>query len=219
MVSEDTFTSVVDPTKTLTTPRSHRRKERMRFARPIVVMLILVISSPALVTATLPDDTPANPLSSPYTAQTYAPLTFPSPPYVEPSEPRTEAQTERASRAPAQTERKQVSKVEIVISFALAQVGKRYVFGSKGPNTYDCSGLVLRAYAQIGITMYHYTGKMLTYGKRVSRADLQRGDLLFPASGHVGLYLGDGKFLHASSGRGRVVVDSRFDFYTARRVI
>jgi cell wall-associated NlpC family hydrolase len=217
MVTDETRESIFDPTKTLHTPRSHRAK-RINYTRPIVLLLILVIGSPVLVTSVLPDDTPASPLSAPVTAETYAPLTFPNPPYVEPSEPRTEGPT-RVSRDAAQSERKQVSKVEIVISFALAQVGKRYVFGTQGPSTYDCSGLVLRAYAQIGITMYHYTGKMMTYGRRVSRADLQRGDLLFPSSGHVGIYLGDGKFIHSSSGRGRVVVDSRFDFYTARRVI
>lgn len=215
MVNEKTVTSLLDPTKPLRTIRSHRVRTQLGVFHPAVCLMVLVVFAPFLVTLMLPQDSPATSLSKPYTAQTYAPHTFPTPPYVEPSEARTD---ERASRT-VQAERKQPSKVEIVISFALAQVGKRYVFGTKGPNTYDCSGLVLRAYAQIGITMYHFTGTMMTYGKRVSRAELQRGDIVFPSSGHVGLYLGDGKFLHASSGRGRVVVDSSFSFYTARRVI
>lgn len=218
MVSEDTFESLLDPTKTLTTPRSHRRKSDHSYTRPVVLLLILVITSPLLVTSVLPQDAPTKPLSVPYTAQTYAPLTFPTPPYVEPSEARSAGDNERASRT-VQTERKQVSKVEIVISFAVAQVGKPYVWGASGPSTYDCSGLVLRAFAQIGMSLYHYTGEMMKYGQRVTRDGLQRGDIVFPSSGHVGIYLGDGRFLHASSGRGKVVIDSRFDFYTARRLL
>ena len=219
MVTDETRESIFDPTKTLTTPRTHRAPSRS-YLRPIVLLFLIALASPFLVTSVLPDeDAPARPLSQPYTAQTYAPQDFPAPPYVEPSEPRkADVSTERASRNAATTER-QVSKVEIVISFAMAQVGKRYVFGSAGPNTFDCSGLIKAAFAKIGMTLYHYTGEMMTYGKSVSRAGLQRGDIVFPSSGHVGLYLGNGKFLHASSGRGRVVVDSSFSFYTARRLV
>jgi cell wall-associated NlpC family hydrolase len=220
MVSDDTFTGILDSTKRLTTPRSHRAKTNYSFVRPIILLLLLALASPFLVTSVLPQDAPVNPLSEPYTAQTYAPLDFPAPPYVEPSEPRTaDVSKERASRAPAQTERKTVSKVEIVISFALAQTGKRYVFGAAGPSTFDCSGLVKAAFATIGMDLYHYTGKMMTYGKSVARSALQRGDIVFPSSGHVGIYLGNGKLIHASSGRERVVVDSSFSFYTARRLL
>ena len=214
MISEDTTDSIFGGE--LHVIGTHRRPTNTRsYMRPVALLLILVISSPFLVTSVLPQDAPAKPVSEPYTVQTYAPLTFPTPPYVAPPEPRTEVTQERAQR----TERKQVSKVEIVISFALAQVGKRYVFGSKGPNTYDCSGLVVAAFAQIGMSLDHYTGKLITYGQRVSRSDLQRGDIVFPSGGHVGIYLGDGRFLHASSGRGKVVIDSKFDYYTARRLL
>lgn len=219
MVTDETRESIFDATKTLTTPRSHRAPSRS-FLRPIVLMIILVIASPFLVSHALPKDAPARPVSEPYTAQTYAPQDFPAPPYVEPSEPRTaDVSKERASRAPAQTERKQPSKVEIVISFALAQVGKRYSFGSAGPNSFDCSGLIKAAFAKIGMELYHYTGEIMKHGQRVARSALQRGDIVFPSSGHVGLYLGNGKFLHASSGRGKVVVDNTFGFYTARRLV
>lgn len=213
MISEHTTDSIFGGE--LHVIRKHRRPTNTpSFVRPIALLLILVISSPFLVTSVLPQDAPVKPLSEPYTAWTHAPLTFPTPPYVAPPEARTEG-TERAAR----TERKQVSKVEIVVSFALAQVGKRYAFGSKGPNTYDCSGLVVAAFAVIGMSLYHYTGKLMTYGQRVARSDLQRGDIVFPSGGHVGIYLGDGKFLHSSSGRGKVVVDGKFDFYTARRLL
>lgn len=222
MVDDQTVTSITDPTKTLHVVRSHRvPKPERNYIRPIALLILLVIASPFLVTSVLPEDTPAKPLSEPYTAQTYAPLTFPSPPYVEPPVAPTEAPT-RASRSAATTERtvpKPPSKVEIVISFAMAQQGKRYVFGTKGPSTYDCSGLVLAAYSQIGIILYHYTGVMITKGKSVARSDLQRGDLIFPSTQHVQIYLGNGKVIHASSGQGRVTVANLGSYVAARRLI
>lgn len=216
MVTDETRESIFDPTKTLTIPRSHRAPSPS-YIRPVVLLVLLALASPFLVTSVLPKDAPTKPLSQPQSPQTYAPHTFPTPPHVEPSEARTEEP--RASRDSVKAERKQVSKVEIVISFALAQVGKRYVFGAAGPNTFDCSGLIKAAFATIGLTLYHFTGEMMKYGQRVARNALQRGDIVFPSSGHVGLYLGNGQFLHASSGRGRVVVDSSFGFYMARRLV
>jgi len=217
MVSEDTYASLLDPTKTLSTPRSHRRKPEHNYTKPIALLLLLMIASPFLITSVLRHQgTPRKPASKPYTAETYAPHTFPAPPYVEPSEPRTaDVNLDRASRAV----RRQESKVEIVISFALAQQGKRYVRGMAGPDSYDCSGLVMVAFRQIGMNLYHYTGEMIKYGQRVSRAELQRGDIVFPSSGHVGIYLGDGRFLHASSDKGTVAVSAVRSFYTARRLL
>jgi cell wall-associated NlpC family hydrolase len=101
----------------------------------------------------------------------------------------------------------------------MAQQGKRYVFGASGPATYDCSGLVLAAYAQIGITLYHYTGVMITKGRAVVSSDLQRGDLIFPSYNHVQIYLGNGKVLHASSGQGKVVVANLGTYIAARRLV
>lgn len=218
MVDESTTQSLFDPAKTLHVVRSHRAPTP-NCIRPIALLVLIVIASPFLVTWALPQDATRSPLSEPYSAETYAPLTFPAPPYVEPSEPRTaDVNTERSSRAAATTERKQPSKVEIVISFALSQRGKRYVFGTKGPNTYDCSGLVVAAFTRIGITLYHYTGEMLKEGKAVARSDLQRGDLVFPAYNHVGIYLGGNEFVHASSGRGTVTVAKVSAIYAIRRI-
>lgn len=218
MVNDETVTSLLDPTKPLHVIRPHKMVEPSNL--PIIVRsMVLALVAAILLTIALPLETraPAKPASQPYTAQTYAPLTFPSPPYVEPSEPRTEAT--RASRSAVTTERTLPNKVEIVISFALAQQGKRYVFGAAGPNTFDCSGLVLRAFAQIGMDLYHYTGEMMKYGKSVSRAGLQRGDIVFPTSGHVGIYLGNNQFVNASSGKGKVIVNNLYSFYTARRLV
>lgn len=110
------------------------------------------------------------------------------------------------------------STIEVVIEFALAQRGDRYVWATSGPNTYDCSGLVLRAFKQIGISLPHFTGTMMNRGFKVDRANLKRGDIVFPTSGHVGIYLGNNQFVHASSGQGKVVTGKLYSFYTARRI-
>jgi len=89
---------------------------------------------------------------------------------------------------------------------ALTQRGKPYVWGAAGPDSYDCSGLVVWAFAQEGISLPHYTGSLWNSGMHVSRADLEPGDLLFFFSdlGHVGFYIGNGLMVDAPSA-GQVV--------------
>ena len=78
------------------------------------------------------------------------------------------------------------------LQFALSKQGDPYVWGAAGPSAFDCSGLVLWAYAQVGISLPHFTGDQWNMGVHVSRADLQPGDLVFFYAdiGHVGLYVG-----------------------------
>ena len=82
---------------------------------------------------------------------------------------------------------------------ALSKRGDPYVWGAAGPNAFDCSGLVLWAYAQVGITLPHFTGDQWNSGVHVSRSDLEPGDLVFfyPDISHVGIYLGDGLMVDA----------------------
>jgi cell wall-associated NlpC family hydrolase len=82
---------------------------------------------------------------------------------------------------------------------ALTRRGDPYVWGAAGPGAFDCSGLVLWAYAQIGISLPHYTGEQWNMGVHVARDDLQPGDLVFfyPDISHVGLYLGNGLMVDA----------------------
>jgi cell wall-associated NlpC family hydrolase len=89
---------------------------------------------------------------------------------------------------------------------ALTQRGKPYVWGAAGPDSYDCSGLVLWAFAQEGISLPHYTGDQWNSGMHVSRADLEPGDLVFFFAdiSHVGLYIGNGLMVDAPS-TGQVV--------------
>ena len=89
---------------------------------------------------------------------------------------------------------------------ALTQRGKPYVWAAAGPDAYDCSGLVVWAFAQEGISLPHYTGSLWDSGMHVSRADLEPGDLVFFFAdiSHVGIYIGNGLMVDAPSA-GQVV--------------
>ncbi|WP_344614373.1 C40 family peptidase [Dactylosporangium salmoneum] len=106
-----------------------------------------------------------------------------------------------------------------VVGFALTQVGKDYSFGSSGPDAYDCSGLVSAAYHLMGISLPHSTGGLAHLGRPVGRDELRPGDLIFPTSGHVGIYIGNGRMVHASTERGGVKISGIYAFSFARRII
>ncbi len=82
---------------------------------------------------------------------------------------------------------------------ALTRAGDPYVWGAAGPGEFDCSGLVVWAYAQEGIALPHYTGSLWNSGMHVARSDLEPGDLVFFFSdiSHVGIYIGDGMMIDA----------------------
>ena len=91
------------------------------------------------------------------------------------------------------------------IRFALAEVGKPYVWGATGPNTYDCSGLMLRAFQAAGIDLPRVSWQQFQAGGHVPVKQAQPGDLLFYATDpndpatihHVMLYMGDGQMVEA----------------------
>jgi cell wall-associated NlpC family hydrolase len=96
------------------------------------------------------------------------------------------------------------SGAEAAIDFAMAQMGKPYEWGADGPSTYDCSGLVMRAWQQGGVSLPHYSVEQYARSQPVALSDLRRGDLVFFASGsdyqsiyHVGLYIGSGQMIEA----------------------
>lgn len=98
------------------------------------------------------------------------------------------------------------ARIAAVITFALAQLGKPYVYGTAGPFTYDCSGLVQAAYASIGVNLPRTTYQQVTAGHPIPGiTHLQPGDLLFipgtdgtpQAPGHVGIYLGHNLLIQA----------------------
>ncbi|MFG2087924.1 MULTISPECIES: NlpC/P60 family protein [unclassified Spirillospora] len=90
-------------------------------------------------------------------------------------------------------------KAAQALRLAMGKIGRPYVWGASGPSTFDCSGLTMWAYKQVGINLPHYTGSQWNAGTHVSRSQLQPGDLVFFYSDlhHMGMYVGDGKMLHA----------------------
>lgn len=105
---------------------------------------------------------------------------------------------------------------------ALSKIGAPYRWGAAGPNAFDCSGLVNWAFRSVGIPLPRTSRAMSRVGTPVAKADLLPGDLVFfywPVS-HVGIYIGDGKIVHASSRRSPVKISDidRMPFNSARRL-
>jgi cell wall-associated NlpC family hydrolase len=119
---------------------------------------------------------------------------------------------------------KQQTRVEVgneVVRYARKFVGVRYRWGGMSPRSgFDCSGFVAFVYRHFRIKLPHYTVAQLAEGRHVARRRIRPGDLLFFGLGHVGLYVGHGRFIHAPHPGGRVRVESlrRWHLTAARRV-
>jgi cell wall-associated NlpC family hydrolase len=98
---------------------------------------------------------------------------------------------------------------------ALSRRGDPYVWAAAGPGEFDCSGLVMWAFAQEGISLPHYTGAQWNSGMHVARNDLEPGDLVFFGSdiSHVGIYVGDGLMVDAPDTGAFVRVEPLFSDY------
>lgn len=118
------------------------------------------------------------------------------------------------------------SKSKRIESYAKRKLGKRYVWGASGTkNTYDCSSFTKYVYRKNGISIPRTSIKQSKHGKFVKRKDLKKGDLIFFDTSkrrkgyvnHVGIYLGNNKFIHASSAKKKVVITSlNKNFYSKR---
>jgi peptidoglycan DL-endopeptidase CwlO len=98
-------------------------------------------------------------------------------------------------------------------TIALKYLGVPYVWGGESPKGFDCSGLVAYVYAQLGITLPHYAAAQYQLGVAVPRDQLQPGDLVFFDSlDHVGIYIGDGQFVHAPHTGDVVKITSLADY-------
>ncbi|WP_159943261.1 MULTISPECIES: C40 family peptidase [unclassified Nocardiopsis] len=93
--------------------------------------------------------------------------------------------------------------VQAVLDFARAQIGKPYVWGGTGPDSYDCSGLTQAAWARAGVSLPRTTYDQVNAGTRIPRDQVQPGDLLFfyseSSPSHVGIYSGNGNMIHGSN--------------------
>jgi cell wall-associated NlpC family hydrolase len=116
------------------------------------------------------------------------------------------------------------SRGAVLAAIARRFLGVPYRWGGVGGNGFDCSGFIYAMFKQFGITLPRTSFEMFGVGRPVSTSDLRPGDLVFfttyrPGPSHVGIYLGGGQFIHASSARGRVRVDTLLDGYYRARFI
>lgn len=116
----------------------------------------------------------------------------------------TSASTSTPSSSPSHDRGQQISPGNYsgVVGIAAQFVNRTpYVWGGTSPSGFDCSGLVMYCYAQVGVSLPHYTGDQVKYGSTVSESNLQPGDLLFYGSPsnpyHVAIYAGSGKMIEA----------------------
>lgn len=127
-----------------------------------------------------------------------------------------------AEEAAAQAASKS-SKGQEIVDYAMGFVGYPYVYGGSSPKGFDCSGFTSYIYRHFGYKLNRSAAGQLDNGIPVSKSELQPGDLVMFKRGsskkrasHVGLYIGDGKFVHASTAKVGVIVSSmNSDYYTA----
>ncbi len=112
---------------------------------------------------------------------------------------------------------KAAGNLAVVISYALAQVGKPYRYGAAGPAAFDCSGLIQSAFARIGVRLPHSAAGIGRLGTYVPRSAWTPGTVL-AYGGHVGLYLGNGRMVHASRAGQPVKVANVYGNPSGRRI-
>lgn len=125
----------------------------------------------------------------------------------------------------------ETNKLDKIVNLAYKQLGKPYVWGTHGPRSFDCSGLTSYLYKQAyGIGISTSSRAQASYGYKVSKSNLKKGDLMFFATGgggisHVGIYVGNNKLIHASTpSTGVILSDINSSYYqrtfvTARRLL
>jgi cell wall-associated NlpC family hydrolase len=103
-----------------------------------------------------------------------------------------------------------------VVGIAMQYLGTPYVWAGSSPGGFDCSGLVMFVYSQVGVSLPHNAASQYNYGVPVSRDQLEPGDLVFfDGLGHVGIYIGGGQFIHAPHTGDVVKISSLYDSWYA----
>lgn len=102
-----------------------------------------------------------------------------------------------------------------IIDYAQSKLGAKYVWGATGPNTFDCSGFVQYVYKKsVNMDLPRVSTDQASYKPKVSLMSMRKGDLVFFETtglgriSHVGIYMGEKQFIHASSGGKRVMISS-----------
>ncbi|AWK52729.1 glycoside hydrolase [Clostridium beijerinckii] len=139
-----------------------------------------------------------------------------------------EAQTKVAAANTKSSNKKTNSSVaapssgnaQAILNEAYAQLGKPYVWGATGTDSFDCSGFTQYVYEHAaGIDISRTTYTQINEGQSVSQDQLKPGDLVFPHTGHVGIYVGNGQMIHAPQTGDVIKVGPVYDFYAARRIM
>jgi cell wall-associated NlpC family hydrolase len=141
----------------------------------------------------------------------------PAPPPTPSTDP-VEPQLPVVKAAPRRTTQLHLAFGKRVVGFAKHLLGVRYVYGGSSPGSgFDCSGFVRYVYGHFGVTLPHSSYAQFGSGRRVSRSSLQPGDLVFfDGLGHVGMYVGNGRFIHAPHSGTRVRIETLAGWYGAR---
>lgn len=113
---------------------------------------------------------------------------------------------------------------EQIVEFAKQFLGTPYVWAGSSPSGFDCSGFVSYVFKNFGYSVNRTAAAMYTDGVEVDKSELQVGDAVFFASssesiGHVGIYIGDGQFIHSSSGCGYVTISGLDESYYTRMYV
>ncbi|MCH9741080.1 MAG: C40 family peptidase [Epsilonproteobacteria bacterium] len=110
----------------------------------------------------------------------------------------------------------EVTKEDEIISTAIAYLDTKYIWAANGPSAFDCSGFTKYVFKEHGMTLPRYSGHQANTGTKVSFDELEKGDLVFFDTekkyhgkvNHVGIYMGNGEFIHASSAKKKVIITS-----------
>jgi len=110
-------------------------------------------------------------------------------------------------------------RAKAALAFAMSQIGDPYVYGGTGPNSWDCSGLVMKSWAAAGVSIPRVVGPQIASGKAVPMDQLQPGDIVaYGDMSHDGLYLGNGRVVHAPRPGKSVEITTLSGFTRAARV-
>ena len=135
-----------------------------------------------------------------------------------------------AAKAPESTFKTAAAKItplsggQAIIATAKKYLGTPYVWGAETPDGFDCSGFTRYVMKQNGVDLPRTAAEQYELGKHVAKDDLQTGDMVFfttykPGASHVGFYMGDGKFIHASSLNKEVTISNLGDDYYVEHYI
>jgi len=189
----------------------------------------LVVPNPTLV----PTPTPS--FSTPTETPIQSPTPKPTPKAAPKTTPKatskatTKPTTMPSPKAPAATStansnKEPSQKALAIINTAKSYLGVPYVWGGTTPDGFDCSGFIQYVFNENGITLPWVTSDQYKAGTGISKSDLIPGDLIFfetykAGPSHVGIYLGNNQFIHASSGKGEVTISNHTSTYYAEHYI